>query len=594
MKKNLLKITLGLSLLAFSTNGNAQCPAISCVPDVAVNTDSLMCDAIVTYTTPTATDPCGAIDSQVFNYTGAQQTFTVPAGVTSIVVDAYGAQGGSNSPSTNINYGGYVQATLAVTPGTTIYVNVGQQPNGLTGGWNGGGNGETAGQGGGGASDIRIGGTTLNDRMVVAGGAGGGGFWSSQEVFGGIGGGLIGGNGYRTDFTTAPGGEGGTQTSSGNGTCSSLNNPIVTGGFGFGGAPSGCSCEGYGGGGGWYGGAGSGNCRGGGGGSSYTVPLATNVTHTQGVRTGNGEVTISWASTTATTPTITQIAGLPSGAAFPVGSTVNTFIAENQGGIDTCSFTVTVVDAQIPTITCSSNIEICEGNAISATPSTSDNCTGETVMYTLSGATSGSGASSIDSVQFNIGTTLVTYTVTDLSGNQDSCSFNVTVNPLPTVSLAAFSVDTLCDYSPAVALPSGTPASGTYSGAGVSGTNFDPAQANQGYNWITYSYTDTSGCVNSDSSSIYVDGCANLEEGFLNSTISVYPNPTNGLVTISFENIEGSVNFTLTTLDGKIILREFDYTNASITVDLSKEPKGVYLIHVENGQAQRTLKVVRD
>lgn len=594
MNKNLLKLTLGLSLLVFSNHADAQCPQITCVPDITANTDSAMCDAIVTYTIPSVTDSCGLLSSQVFNYTGAQQTFTVPAGVTSIIVDAYGAQGGSNSPSTNINYGGYVQATLAVTPGSTIYVNVGEQPNGLTGGWNGGGNGETAGKGGGGASDIRIGGTTLNDRMVVAGGAGGGGFWSSQEVYGGIGGGLIGGNGYRTDYVTAPGGEGGTQTSSGNGTCASLNNPICTGGFGYGGAPSGCGCEGYGGGGGWYGGAGSGNCRGGGGGSSYTIPSATNVTHTQGVRTGHGEVTISWVGN-ITTPTVTQIAGLPSGSVFPIGTTINTFVAENQGGLDTCSFAVTIVDAQIPTISCSGDIVICEGEAIPSTSaSTSDNCTGETVSYTLSGATSGFGAPNVDNVQFNIGTTLVTYTVMDAAGNQDSCSFNVTVNALPTVSLASFSVDTLCDYNPAIALPAGTPASGTYSGAGVSGTNFDPAQANQGYNWVIYTYTDSSGCANSDTSSIYVDGCASLEEGFLNSEISVYPNPTNGLVTVSFENFEGSLDFILTTLDGKVILRELDYTNASISIDLTNEPKGVYLIHVENGQAQHTLKLVRD
>ncbi len=587
------KFILGVALSSFSFLSSAQCPVIDCPVDIVTNNDSSMCDAVVAYSMPIVTDACGLVSSQGFTYTGAQQIFTVPAGVTSITVDAYGAQGGSNSPTTNVNYGGYVQADLAVTPGTVIYVNVGQQPTGLTGGWNGGGNGETAGIGGGGASDIRIGGTALSNRMVVAGGAGGGGLWSGQEVYGGLGGDSIGGLGYRQTITTV-GGDPGTQTSSGNGTCSSFNNPICSGGFGFGGAPSGCGCEGYGGGGGWYGGAGSGNCRGGGGGSSYTDPTTMNVSHMQGVRQGHGEITISWTGN-ITTPTITQIAGMASGSNFPVGTTVNTFVTENQGGMDTCSFTITVVDAEIPTIICSSDIEICEGASIgTSTPSTTDNCTGENVNYALSGATTGTGISNVDTVSFNTGTTLVTYIVTDAAGNQDSCSFNVIVNPLPTVSLSAFSVDTICDYNQAIALPAGSPISGVYSGAGVSGTNFDPSQANQGVNWITYTYTDSNGCINSDSSAIYVDGCASINEEFLSSSISVYPNPTNGLVTITYDNFEGSFDFTITTLDGKIVRRKMNSTDSSVSIDLSQEPNGIYLIQIESGEIHRTLKLVKD
>ncbi len=591
MANSRLKIIVGILVSSFTFLSSAQCPVIECPVDVVNNNDSSMCDAIVIYSMPTVTDTCGLLNTQVFNYTGTQESFIVPAGITNITVDAYGAQGGTNSPGTNINYGGHVQADIAVTPGTVIYVNVGEKPMGLTGGWNGGGNGETAGIGGGGASDIRIGGTTLTDRMVVAGGAGGGGFWSGQEVHGGLGGGLIGGTGYRVSIANI-GGDPGTQTSSGNGTCGSFNNPICTGGFGFGGAPSACGCEGYGGGGGWYGGAGSGNCRGGGGGSSYTDPLATNVTHSQGVRIGNGEITISWVAS-ITTPIITQIAGMASGSTFPLGVTVNTFVTENQGGLDTCSFTITVVDAEIPTINCLSDIEVCEGTSINS-PSTSDNCPGEVVNYTLSGVTTGLGGSNINSVMFNIGTTLVAFVVTDAAGNQDSCSFNVIVNPLPTVNISPFAIDSICDYNQAIVLPMGSPVSGVYSGTGVSGTNFDPSQASQGTNWITYTYTDSIGCVNSDSTSIYVDGCANLEEGFQLIKISAYPNPTNGLVTISFANFNDVVDFTLTTLDGKIVHQEMGYSDSSISVDLSLEPKGVYLIQIESDQTRRTLKLIKN
>lgn len=271
-------------------NPNVPVGASGSVAYYLTVTDSLGCmgyDTVVVDTGGSASS-----GTQTFSYTGSAQMFVVPSCVTSIDVDVQGAQGGANWAN-NTNYGGRVQATLSVTPGETLMVYVGEQPSGLTGGFNGGGNGETGGAGGGGASDIRQNGNTLNDRVVVAGGAGGGGFWSSQEVVGGVGGGLTGGNGYRNTPSTE-GGDGATQTGSGDGTCVSFNNPVCAGGFGFGGAPSGCGCEGYGGGGGWYGGAGSGNCRGGGGGSGYTIPAATNVTHSSGFRAGHGTVSISW------------------------------------------------------------------------------------------------------------------------------------------------------------------------------------------------------------------------------------------------------------------------------------------------------------
>jgi hypothetical protein len=79
-------------------------------------------------------------DTETFNYTGAAQTWTVPAGVTTATFDLYGAQGGlvfgvRGSPG----LGGRATATVAVTPADTIQVNVGGQGQRLQGGFTGGG-----------------------------------------------------------------------------------------------------------------------------------------------------------------------------------------------------------------------------------------------------------------------------------------------------------------------------------------------------------------------------------------------------------------------------------------------------------------------
>jgi hypothetical protein len=230
--------------------------------------------------------------SQTFNYTGSQQSWTVPAGVTSINVDVQGAQGGQTSYGT-AGRGGRTQATIPVTPGSTLYINVGGQGNYSTGGWNGGGSpyGCNCVGGGGGASDIRIGGNALANRAIVAGGGGGGGYyWNWNNDHGGHGGGLIGeagktNNGYNPTYC----GQGGTQAAGGAGA-------TIGGAAGSLGNGGGSSYYAGSGGGGYYGGGAGRSGGGGGGGSSFTNNQATGVTHTQGYKTGNGLITISWNS----------------------------------------------------------------------------------------------------------------------------------------------------------------------------------------------------------------------------------------------------------------------------------------------------------
>ena len=72
--------------------------------------------------------------SQTFSYTGAQQTFTVPSGVSTITIQAYGAQGGSNALSVVGCLGGYATGNPSVTAGNTLYIYVGG-----TNAYNGGG-----------------------------------------------------------------------------------------------------------------------------------------------------------------------------------------------------------------------------------------------------------------------------------------------------------------------------------------------------------------------------------------------------------------------------------------------------------------------
>jgi len=253
---------------------------------------------ITSIVAPAVLEAASVSGSQTFSYTGAQQTFTVPTGVTSLTVTAHGAQGGDGGGlSGNGGQGGTITATVSVTSGEALYIYVGGAGGTSTsgvaaGGFNGGGaSGGAHAGGGGGASDIRQGGAALSNRIVVAGAGGGA---SAIPANGGNGGGTTGAAGSAAGGAT--GGGGGTQSAGG----AAGTGPIQNGNpgtLGAGGDGVGTSLPSGGGGGGYWGGGSGGDdsaAGGGGGGSSYAEPGATSVTNTQGGHSGNGQVVLIW------------------------------------------------------------------------------------------------------------------------------------------------------------------------------------------------------------------------------------------------------------------------------------------------------------
>lgn len=161
-----------------------------------------------------------------FNYTGSVQTFDVPVGVTELTLRLYGA-------GFTWAAGGYVEGTISVSPGDTLYIYVGESPSASTGGWPGGGDGGDISNveepsihaiafGGCGYTSVRLNGDTTGDMIALAGGAGGKGDADGGDESvgsGGQGGADTGGDGANafTDDFIPQGGGGGTQSSGGSG-----------------------------------------------------------------------------------------------------------------------------------------------------------------------------------------------------------------------------------------------------------------------------------------------------------------------------------------------------------------------------------------
>ncbi len=139
---------------------------------------------------------------------------------------------------------------------------------------------------------------------------------------------------------------------------------------------------------------------------------------------------------------------------FPKGThTITCRVRDRCGNSNECSFTLTVVDNEPPTITCPPSLTvagqinpagICAATVQDIGAVVNDNCPMAHLTWTMTGATTGSGSGSASGTTFLQGTTTVTYTATDMAGNVATCSFTVTVNCLesPTAHLCGQAVVT--------------------------------------------------------------------------------------------------------------------------------------------------------
>jgi gliding motility-associated-like protein len=143
----------------------------------------------------------------------------------------------------------------------------------------------------------------------------------------------------------------------------------------------------------------------------------------------------------------------------------------------------------IPSIDAGSDVTLCNGGSTTLTASGGSGFTWD------NGVTNG--------VPFvpPLGTTTYTVSGTDVNGCAATDQVVLTVTPVtpPTINPAG----PACIINGLLAL-SGTPAGGTFSGIGVTGTNFNPATAGAGTHTVTYTYT-SGGCTGSATTNIVVN-----------------------------------------------------------------------------------------
>ena len=97
--------------------------------------------------------------------------------------------------------------------------------------------------------------------------------------------------------------------------------------------------------------------------------------------------------------------------------------------------------------------------------------------------------------------------------------------------------------------------------------------------------------TNIDSHSFFSIDCSTVSVETINSStsLSVYPNPTKGSISVSVNNYNGNIQTEVFDLVGNKL-----ETSHETTISLKKYPKGIYFLKVAYGDRVEEVKVIMD
>lgn len=338
----------------------------------------------------------------------------------------------------------------------------------------------------------------------------------------------------------------------------------------------------------------------------------------------------------------------------PVIVTLTATDADGHSGTGTAQ--VTVVDNQLPILTAPAGQFFCYNSSGSYTVpvlNASDNCGIAVISYTVSGATSRNGNGADASGTFNTGQSTITWTVTDVHGNQTTASAMVTVNSpiiasIPDVYALNPAVDAkntiYIGYGPASlsvqAIANGGTLAYSYQWSTGETTQAKTVSASGTYSVIV---TDARACTatasivmqtldvrcgnNNDKVKVchnnnticvasaavqehlnhgdYVGACgtaATARAGEIPtlsaaaSVAAVYPNPSNGQFLVELNNFKaGKVVLIVVDQNGRKVQEQYlvcALSQHQVKVDLGSCTAGVYFLRIASQEGLQTKKLI--
>ena len=197
----------------------------------------------------------------------------------------------------------------------------------------------------------------------------------------------------------------------------------------------------------------------------------------------------------------------------------------------------------------------------------------------------------------NIGANNVTLTVTDPSGNTDTCTATITIedNLAPVISCpigstvnydSGQSYYTLPNYAGDEIVTAFDPCSAPLS---ITQTPTSGTQLSLGDHVILFETEDFSGNSSSCSFTLTIEEELSSSDFEFNSGLSLYPNPVTNLITIDSKN-ELLTSIQIFDISGKQLYSSTNLNATSKTVDISYLSRGIYFISLNNQVTKKIIK----
>ena len=275
--------------------------------------------------------------------------------------------------------------------------------------------------------------------------------------------------------------------------------------------------------------------------------------------------------------TIAQIAGLSSGSKFPIGTTTNTFVVTDaSGNQDVTSFDVTIIQEYLPFVL--SDLSYC-GN------STQVNLSQGRDSITFAGIGVGINAISFEPVIAGVGTHTITATFIDTMGCVTNGTFDIQVLEAPTVPnitrVASDKIRVDQEYESYQWYRNGTIIEG------------ERAQLYRAMELGLYTVLTENGNKCYEISEGYEFGIPFQEDEVIQQNrVTVYPNPTEGLVFIEFKNGEDTHIVTLTNGLG-VELIKVNTDQRVYRLDISNLAAGTYTVNVVSSTINESVQIIK-
>lgn len=269
------------------------------------------------------------------------------------------------------------------------------------------------------------------------------------------------------------------------------------------------------------------------------------------------------------------------------GTYTVTLTASNTNCTSTSSQVITVNPLPpAPVVTPSGTVSICQGQNTTLTISNfCSGCTSSLWTQCPTCALYSSGSSYIT----NTGGTWYCLQQNSCGMSANSNTVTITINSLPNVTANTSPSTTVC-AGDTVTLNGSGASSYVWTGGVTNGIGFVPS-VTQTY---TVTGTDANGCTSTATVTVNVVATSppcvtGIQDISINEFVIILPNPSSGKVTLSSEISKGEIS--VYTIFGEKVFQS-EMKNQKSEIDLSKQPDGIYFVHVISEKGRVIKKII--